>query len=82
MVNEIEPLLVSIADAAKITGESEWQVKQNLRSGAYRARKRGRRTLIEFLSIKQNIGSLTVATFAPPVDRKKKSALSDAAVAG
>ena len=48
----VEPLFVSIAEAARFVGQSEWTIKQRLRTGIYRARKSGRRTLVEFESIK------------------------------
>jgi hypothetical protein len=68
--NPIEPVFVSIADAANITGESEWTVKQRLREGIYKAKKSGRRTLIVFDTIKSYIASLPDAKFAPAPPRK------------
>jgi excisionase family DNA binding protein len=63
---EIEPAFVSIADAARYVGISEWSVKDLLRQGVLQARKSGRRTLIEFASVKQHAASLPAATFAAP----------------
>ena len=66
----IEPVLVSIHDAADYTGESEWTVKQRLRDGVYKAKKSGRRTLIIFDTIKNYVATLPDAKFAPPAARK------------
>jgi hypothetical protein len=63
---ELEPLLVGIAEAARLTGESAWQVKDKLRQGRYKAKKSGRRTLIWFWSIKDDVQDLPDAKFAPP----------------
>lgn len=68
----IEPVYVSIADAAKYTAESPWKVKDRLRRGIYTARKSGRRTLVEFSSVKAFAKTLPTATFAPPVDRVRR----------
>lgn len=62
----LEPLFLSIRDTSKITGESEWTVKQKLRAGRYRARKSGRRTLVEYDSVKEASAALPVASFAAP----------------
>jgi hypothetical protein len=59
------PIFVSIGDAALLTGESIWTVKQRLREGTYRARKAGRRTLIEYASVKAHAADLPAAQFAP-----------------
>jgi hypothetical protein len=59
------PLFVSIDDAALLTAESAWTVKQRLRDGTYRARKAGRRTLVEYESILAYAMKLPAATFAP-----------------
>jgi excisionase family DNA binding protein len=68
--NEIEPAFMSIDEAARYTGESTWTVKNLLRIGVYRAKKAGRRTLIEFGSIKERTAKLPEAKFAPPRRRK------------
>jgi hypothetical protein len=60
------PLFVSIKEVAEMTGESTWTVKDLLRRGIYKARKAGRRTLVEFESVKQRADSLPIAQFAPP----------------
>jgi len=69
---ELEPLLVGIAEAARLTGESEWQVKDKLRRGRYKAKKSGRRTLVWFWSIKADVANLPDATFAPVRPRAKR----------
>ena len=70
---ENEPLLVGIADTARLTGESEWKVKDKLRRGRYLAKKSGRRTLIWFSSIKADLETLPDAVFAPPRHRGSRS---------
>jgi hypothetical protein len=63
----VEPLGISIADVSAMTGESVWTVKMKLRSGVYRAKKSGRRTIIIYQSVKEAWASLPEATFlAPP----------------
>jgi hypothetical protein len=62
----IEPLFVSVTDAAHYLGLSEFQVKQELRKGSLSARKAGRRTLIEMASLKTFGATLPIASFAPP----------------
>jgi hypothetical protein len=69
-VNRIEPLYISIASAAKLSDESPWAVKARLRTGVYRARKSGRRTLVELASVKAYLASLPVAKFRPLKQRK------------
>jgi hypothetical protein len=61
----VKPLGVSIKQAAEITGESQWQVKQKLRDGTYSAKKSGRRTIIVYASIEAAWNSLPAATFKP-----------------
>lgn len=65
----LEPILVSIPTAADHTGESVWTVKQRLRAGIYRARKSGRRTLVELKSIKEHVATLPPAEFKKPRDK-------------
>jgi hypothetical protein len=47
----IKPLGLSIKETAAITSESEWQVKARLSSGEYKAKKAGRRTIIDYQSV-------------------------------
>jgi hypothetical protein len=70
----IEKLAGSIKEIADATGESAWTVKDKLRRGVYRGRKSGRRTLVEFASVKEAWLNLPVATFAPPRRRRSQSA--------
>ncbi len=63
----MEPLFIGIQDAAKLFGVSEWIVKNDyLRRGVLRARKAGRRTLIEYDSVKEFAAALPKAKFAAP----------------
>lgn len=62
----------SIKTTAEKTAQSEWSVKRGLRRGDYRAKKRGRRTIIEPQSVVEHHNSLPDAKFAPP--RQKQTA--------
>jgi hypothetical protein len=64
-----EPLGLSIADVAAMTGESVWTVKQKLRLGIYKAKKSGRRTIIVYESVKAAWADLPEAKFLPPTRR-------------
>jgi hypothetical protein len=59
----LKPLGLSIKKTAEITSESEWQVKERLRRGEYRAKKSGRRTIIVYESVEDYWDSLPDATF-------------------
>lgn len=61
-----EPLGLSIADVAAMTSELQWTVKQKLRSGVYRAKKSGRRTIIIYQSVKEAWANLPEAEFLAP----------------
>jgi hypothetical protein len=67
----IEPAFVSVKFAAAFVAESPWAIKDKLRRGILRARKAGRRTLVEFQSLRDYAASLPTATFAPPRPRTK-----------
>jgi hypothetical protein len=69
----IEPLGLSIGKTAEVTSESAWTVKQRLRAGEYRAKKAGRRTIVEYGSVKEVWASLPDAKFMPPRQRKIKT---------
>jgi hypothetical protein len=69
-----EPVFVSIEDAARYTSESPWLIKDLLRKGVLKARKAGRRTLVDFASVKARAASLPDAKFAPPRDRRRQIA--------
>jgi hypothetical protein len=73
---DLEPVFVSIADAASYSGESEWRIKMLLREGILRARKSGRRTLVEFVSLKERNAALPVAIFTPPRRRATTSTVA------
>ena len=73
----LKPLGVSIKQAAEITSESQWQVKQKLRNGTYQAKKSGRRTIISYASIEAAWHGLPDATFKAPTPRKRRHAHED-----
>jgi excisionase family DNA binding protein len=54
----------SIEGAARTLALSEWSIKDLLRQGKLRARKSGRRTLIEGDSVREYAASLPPATFS------------------
>jgi hypothetical protein len=62
----IEPAYLSIAEAAIYTAESPWTVKDKLRRGIYKAKKSGRRTLVDVASVKAHLADLPDAKFAKP----------------
>jgi hypothetical protein len=72
-MSSIEKLAGSIKEIADATGESTWTVKDKLRRGVYRGRKSGRRTLVEFASVKEAWLSLPIAVFSPPRRRNSRS---------
>jgi hypothetical protein len=47
-----EPAFVSVNDAAKYGGYSTWSVFNDIRHGRLKAKKLGRKTLVEFASLK------------------------------
>jgi hypothetical protein len=61
----LEPALISIKAAAEFSGESEWTIKQELRLGRLTAKKAGRRTLVDFASVKRRVAGLPNAKFVP-----------------
>jgi hypothetical protein len=69
-MSEMEPISVSIAETARLTGESEWEVKNKLRQGIYTGKKSGRRTLVMFQGVKDHIEALPDAKYAAPRARK------------
>jgi hypothetical protein len=69
----VEPAFVSIKFAAVYMAESQWTIKNRLRLGQIRARKSGRRTLIEFSSLKAMAQALPAASFAPVQPRKRET---------
>ena len=66
----VPPLGLSIKQTAKVTGESEWTVKQKLRDGTYRAKKSGRRTIVIYQTVVEHWDSLPDAKFCKPLRRK------------
>jgi hypothetical protein len=73
-----EKITGSINYVARITGESDWAVKNKLRLGLYRAKKSGRRTLILLDSVRQAVASLPDAEFSRPRTRTKRSTVREA----
>lgn len=61
----IKPFGLSIKKVAEITGESQWQVKEKLRNGTYKAKKSGRRTIVIYQTVEAAWKSLPDATFKP-----------------
>jgi hypothetical protein len=68
-----EPGYVTIKGAADYSSESEWVIKQALRVGDLKAKKSGRRTLVDFSSVKRRAASLPDAKFMPPPPRRFSS---------
>jgi hypothetical protein len=60
-----EQLGASVKEVASLTGESEWTVKNKLRRGIYRGRKSGRRTIVEFKSVREAWDKLPEAKYSP-----------------
>jgi hypothetical protein len=63
----------SIQQTSEKTSESVWKVKDRLRRGEYRARKAGRRTIVEPASVREVWAKLPIAKFAPPRSRRRPS---------
>jgi excisionase family DNA binding protein len=61
----IEPMFLGIDAAAEYLNVSRWTIKQLLRRGLLKAKKAGRRTLVEHSTIKSYADSLPAARFAP-----------------
>lgn len=59
----MEPLLMSVAEAARFLGISRWSIFQGLRDGKLSARKFGRRTLVTVESFRRHAETLPVAQF-------------------
>jgi excisionase family DNA binding protein len=58
-----EPLFYSVEDAAHELAMSKWWVREMLRRGVLRARKAGRRTIIEGQSVRDYAATLPAAEF-------------------
>jgi hypothetical protein len=65
-ISTLEPLFVSIREAARLMGESVWSTKMRLRAGIYVGRKSGRRTLVAYNSLKKYADGLPAAVYQPP----------------
>lgn len=72
--DKVKPRFVSVKVAAAYTNESEWTIKNALREGTLKARKSGRRTLVEFSTVERRAESMPAARFAPsPRSRRAAS---------
>jgi hypothetical protein len=54
-----------VDDVAAYSGESPWTVRDHIRQGHYRAKKSGRRVIVEMASVDEYIANLPDATYAP-----------------
>jgi hypothetical protein len=79
--DRVKPLTVSIAQAAEVSGTSEWWIKQQLRARELEAVKANRRTLIIFASLERRMARLPKAEFAPPTELVAKRAAAVASAA-
>jgi hypothetical protein len=70
----VEPICTDIKGAMAMTNLGRSSVMEKLRTGAYKAKKSGRRTLILISSIKADLASLPDATFAPPREERRSPA--------
>ena len=62
----IEPILVRLDDAVRISGLSRTVIYMKLASGDLIARKAGKRTLVEMASLRALVDRLPVATIRAP----------------
>jgi hypothetical protein len=65
----IEPIFASVANTAKMTAQSPWSVREKVRTGAYSAKKDGKRLLIILDSVRKHAANLPDAVLGrgPPV---------------
>jgi hypothetical protein len=70
----LEKLSGTMQEVMEVTGQSRSMVKVKLANGTYRARKNGRRVLIEMQSVYDDWERLPVAVYAPL--RTKKSSVA------
>ena len=63
----LEPLVVSVQEAERITGHGKTRLYEELAKGNIIAKKSGTRTLIIFDSLRKYIKALPNATFRKPV---------------
>jgi hypothetical protein len=64
--NSTDPEFESIAESARQLALSEWSIKQLLRQKKLKAKKAGRRTIINVQSRKDYAAGLPDAEFLPP----------------
>lgn len=65
---ELEPIYVSVKEAARILGVSTWLMYQKLDAQAIESRYEGRKRLVSYASLKDYAGSLSAVR--PEVDEK------------
>ncbi len=61
----LEPLTVSVRDAASLLGVSHWAIRRWIRIGKIPALKLGRRTVVEFSALKLLVESSRAQSDAP-----------------
>ena len=66
-IESLEPLVVSVQEAERITGLGKTRIYEELGKGNIIAKKSGTRTLIIFGSLRKYIEALPNATFRKPV---------------
>jgi hypothetical protein len=72
----LEPLVVSLQEAERITGHGKTRLYEELAKGSITAKKSGARTLIVLDSLRKYIEALPHATFRKPVPKSKRGRLA------
>jgi hypothetical protein len=63
---KLQPRFLSIGETAEFLSISPWSVKDLLKRGVLKAKKSGRRTLVETESANAHADSLPAAKYLPP----------------
>jgi hypothetical protein len=66
-----DPMFEEITESARQLALSQWSIKDLLRKGKLRAKKAGRRTLVDVQSRKDYANSLPDAKFLEPKPRRR-----------
>jgi excisionase family DNA binding protein len=69
-----DPMFEAIEESARQLGLSAWTIKELLRQKTLRAKKAGRRTLVDVKSRKEYADNLPDATFCAPMKRRQRVA--------